>query len=457
MFLSSLLLFLAPVASFAAPTSNDIYAHDHSSSGSLPTTWHQPDDHPVHRLFPRAPTDGTDYPPVGSVEWRRGWPGRIPDPAILPQSWIDALNDAIDAGLIPNVPISTNTPGVNPVYPPGFNPNSPEVCSSTYKCRHPDDIWDAPDGVFATSFDDGPLPPTARLLDFLDEHNEKATHFMIGMHILASPELFERAFDADNDIAVHTWSHPYMTTLSNYDILGQLGWTMQLIRNSTGGRIPRYWRPPYGDSDNRVRAIAKEVFGLETVIWNQDTLDWGLSSGSTTLSMVQASMTQWLTGPKSPGLVVLEHESMDATVQAFINAYPLIQANGWTAASLARVVNGDRAYQNAQSSSSDDVEFAIVGDLSGPDDNEDDGEDDQSDGDSGDDGGDDSGDGSGDGSTDNGDNSSGSSQDASRPSQSVGGDPSPTSANISNSALNSLTPLDALPLAFFFTGLALWA
>jgi peptidoglycan/xylan/chitin deacetylase (PgdA/CDA1 family) len=34
---------------------------------------------------------------------------------------------------------------------------------------------------------------------------------------------------------------------------------MQIIHESTGGRIPRYWRPPYGDSDNRVRAIAKEV------------------------------------------------------------------------------------------------------------------------------------------------------------------------------------------------------
>ena len=61
---------------------------------------------------------------------------------------------------------------------------------------------------------------------------------------------------------------------------------MLLIHNSTGGRVPRYWRPPYGDSDMRVRSIAKEaslkicaclriltnlqVFGLETVIWNQE-------------------------------------------------------------------------------------------------------------------------------------------------------------------------------------------
>ena len=61
-----------------------------------------------------------------------------------------------------------------------------------------------------------------------------------------------------------------MTTLTNEQVLGELGWTMELIHNSTGGRLPKYWRPPFGDSDERVRAIAKEIFGLRTVIWNQE-------------------------------------------------------------------------------------------------------------------------------------------------------------------------------------------
>ena len=67
-----------------------------------------------------------------------------------------------------------------------------------------------------------------------------------------------------------------MTTLSNEKVIGELGWTMQLIHNSTNGRLPKYWRPPYGDSDERVRAIAKEVFGLITVIWNQEYVDRSL-------------------------------------------------------------------------------------------------------------------------------------------------------------------------------------
>ena len=85
-----------------------------------------------------------------------------------------------------------------------------------------------------------------------------------------------------------------MTTMSNEAIVAELGWTMQIIFDQNGGRVPKYWvscpggvssgdlalilqsdllvqRPPYGDLDNRVRTIALEVFGLTSVVWNADS------------------------------------------------------------------------------------------------------------------------------------------------------------------------------------------
>lgn len=59
-----------------------------------------------------------------------------------------------------------------------------------------------------------------------------------------------------------------MTSLSDLEVVAELGWCMQIIHDIAGGRVPRYWRPPFGDCDNRVRAIAQHVFGLQTVIWN---------------------------------------------------------------------------------------------------------------------------------------------------------------------------------------------
>ena len=71
---------------------------------------------------------------------------------------------------------------------------------------------------------------------------------MVGLNILGSPDIFLQAFNNGDDIAVHTWTHPYMTSLSNEAVVAEFGYTMQIIHDSTGGRIPRFWRPPYGDS-----------------------------------------------------------------------------------------------------------------------------------------------------------------------------------------------------------------
>jgi hypothetical protein len=65
----------------------------------------------------------------------------------------------------------------------------------------------------------------------------------------------------------------------------------------------------------------------------------------------------FFSGSKSPGLIILEHELFDMSVQAFIDAYPLIKSNNWTFASLTGIFNGGDTYQNAHNSSSN-VTFA---------------------------------------------------------------------------------------------------
>jgi len=126
---------------------------------------------------------------------------------------------------------------------------------------------------------------------------------------------------------------------------------MEIIKNSTGGRLPRYWRPPYGDVDVRIRAIAKEIFGLETIIWNHDTLDWSLTTGGTNPQAVSAALTQWLTGPKSPGLLILEHELTPESSQSFIDAYPLMSSSGWNITSATQM-EGKGVYFNSKDSNS---------------------------------------------------------------------------------------------------------
>lgn len=55
-------------------------------------------------------------------------------------------------------------------------------------------------------------------------------------------------------------------------------------------------------------------------------------------------------GPKSPGLIILEHELSDQSVASFMAAYPSVKANGWTMKSLVTLIDPAGAvYQNVAS------------------------------------------------------------------------------------------------------------
>ncbi|WVR06396.1 hypothetical protein IAU60_003427 [Kwoniella sp. DSM 27419] len=306
------------------------------SAAPLDEAWLQPRDSSVASLFTKryvpSPSDSnfsSNYPYAGST----------PPSSGLPQAWLDKLKSIT----LPNVSVSNPNNGY-PTYANGESGADQHICSFTYQCTTEDDLLNPPNGVFALSFDDGPSAASPGLYDFLAKNQiaSAATHFMIGGNIVSDPNTMQTAVKAGGHIAVHTWSHPYMTTLSNEDILGELGWTMQIISDLNGGRIPKYWRPPFGDVDNRVRAIAKGVFGLETVVWNTDSADWAIGNNPQyTRESVEAMMDGWLQGNKSNGLLLLEHELNDNTVTVFETEFPKIAQNGWKLQNVADAFSMD--------------------------------------------------------------------------------------------------------------------
>ncbi|KAJ7765246.1 carbohydrate esterase family 4 protein [Mycena metata] len=370
-------LLLLPFVSAAVPQGRHDHDHSDETARQLPSRWYHDGDHPVHQLFRRgAPTDGATYAAVGSDAWQTGYPDfppAHPDTSKLPAAWVTALNAAVARKAIPDIPVSVLNGAGTPTYG-SLDPNGPEVCSATFQCRIPGDIWDAPAGTLGLSFDDGPEAGTESLLAYLDTQKQQVTHFMIGSNILGSPDDFLKAFNRGDDIGNtricsdsslirYKWTHPMMTTQSNLEVVAEIGYTMQIIHNSTGGRVPKFWRPPYGDSDARVTAIAKEVFGLTTIIWNQDTADWSLTESppGTTADKIKASMQQWLTGSKSPGLIILEHELTTQSVASFIAAYPIMQQNKWNIQSLAQLMSNGSSYFNSATSSSPVVAADVLG------------------------------------------------------------------------------------------------
>jgi hypothetical protein len=159
------------------------------------------------------------------------------------------------------------------------------------------------------------------LLDNLSAHNQKATLFIVGSRAISFPETLKRAYNDGHHIAIHTWSHSSMTSLSNEQIVAELKWTEKAIK-SVIGVTPIYWRPPFGDVDNRVRAIATQL-GYKTAIWTQDfdTNDWNIPAKTATAQSVVDTFKTWLT--KIPtmktGFIVLQHDLFPEEVDVALN------------------------------------------------------------------------------------------------------------------------------------------
>ncbi|KAG0229163.1 chitin deacetylase [Actinomortierella wolfii] len=174
--------------------------------------------------------------------------------------------------------------------------------------------------TWGLTYDDGPSPDSPRLLDYLKSHNQKATLFIVGSRAISYPATLKRAYQEGHQIAIHTWSHPSMTGLTNEQIVAELKWTEKAIHDIIGV-TPLYWRPPYGDVDNRVRAIATQL-GYKTAIWTQgfDTNDWNIPGGLATPQSVIDTFKTWLTKipTMSTGFIVLEHDLFPQEVDVAI-------------------------------------------------------------------------------------------------------------------------------------------
>lgn len=96
------------------------------------------------------------------------------------------------------------------------------------------------------SFDDGPSEDTPRLLNYLKNNGDlKSTFFIVGSRALSRPEILQQTYMAGHEISVHTWSHNSLTTLTDEQIIAELGWSKVVIK-AVLGVTPTTMRPPYG-------------------------------------------------------------------------------------------------------------------------------------------------------------------------------------------------------------------
>src|ERR1700754_1677367 len=127
-----------------------------------------------------------------------------------------------------------------------------------------DDVDCAQVKCIALTFDDGPSPYTARLLQILKDNDAKATFFEIGNKVAANPEGAKSVVEAGMELGNHTWEHPNMTAIPPEDVPSQLSRANDAITAATGV-TPKLWRPPGGLTDAAVNEQAAKA-GLAGIL-----------------------------------------------------------------------------------------------------------------------------------------------------------------------------------------------
>jgi peptidoglycan/xylan/chitin deacetylase (PgdA/CDA1 family) len=186
----------------------------------------------------------------------------------------------------------------------------------------------------ALTFDDGPDPAsTPQFLVALAELDVRATFFVLGSQLDASPKLGRRIAEEGHEVAVHGWLHRPHLLRAPWRVYDDMARTANAIERACG-TTPRFWRPPNGVLSGAGLLAARRL-GLVPVLWTSDGRDWAADA---TAQSIRERVGRQLRA----GGVVLLHDSditsAPGSWRAGLGALPGIvgqcRAAGWSVGPL---------------------------------------------------------------------------------------------------------------------------
>ncbi len=187
--------------------------------------------------------------------------------------------------------------------------------------------------VVYLTFDDGPGPYTARLLDILDKYNVKATFFVTGQK-LGYKDMIGEAHRRGHTIALHTYSHQYSIYKSEETYFADLKKIEDICVAQTGVK-PTIVRFPGGTSNTISRNYCKKIMTtLSKSLGYRGYLycDWNVSSGDTGGAKTKEEVANnVINGMKNNNVsIVLQHDIVKFSVDAVEKIIVWGLANGYT-------------------------------------------------------------------------------------------------------------------------------
>ncbi|HNT30062.1 MAG TPA: polysaccharide deacetylase family protein [bacterium] len=225
----------------------------------------------------------------------------------------DVISDQpTDEPVQPSLPITPESaPEVTPL--PVFTSTPPELTRINTS-----------EAVIVLTFDGGSgVQSLNGILTTLSDHQLQATFFLTGDWMEKNPDATKRIAACGHDIFNHTYHHPHLKQITDEEIVTELTQTDELLTSLTGKTGKPFFRPPYGERDDHILAVAAQT-GYQSVYWTVDALDWQESEGRTA-----AEVKQRIYDHLEPGAIILMHIGDSLTEEALPEVIITIESQGY--------------------------------------------------------------------------------------------------------------------------------
>ena len=234
-------------------------------------------------------------------------------------------------------PLPAQTAGGATPPPPLATTSAPSL-TPTARAAVLDRIPALADGTnrFALTVDDGVSTEVLdAYVDFVVSSGIRLTFFVNGVRdswTSVRPKLAPLVESGQVQLGNHTWDHPSVTGLSTAEITDELERNERFLTSAYGVSGRPYFRPPYGNHNQRTDEITDGLGFDRTVMW------WGSLGDSSILTPAQvlAAAKQWFL----PNRIVIGHANHPAVTHIYPQLTEIIRERNLQTVTL-RDVFGD--------------------------------------------------------------------------------------------------------------------
>ncbi len=124
--------------------------------------------------------------------------------------------------------------------------------------------------TFDAGYENGNI---AKVLDILREEDVKATFFVLAHLVKEEPDLIRRMVEEGHTVGNHSARHKDMSSFGEEEFLAELKEMENIYRETVGGELSPYYRPPEGRF-SRENLEAASANGYKTIFWSFAYPDW---------------------------------------------------------------------------------------------------------------------------------------------------------------------------------------